>query len=61
MSEELWSSLQVIEHLKINLNNLRQLQSRKTINWKKKIGKQVFYDAAEIRAYQIKRESRKQE
>ena len=61
MSEELWSSLQVIEHLKINLNNLRQLQSRKTINWKKKIGKQVFYDAAEIRAYQIKREARKQE
>lgn len=61
MSEELWSSAQVIEHLKINLNNLRQIQSRGTIKWKKKVGKAVFYDATEVKAYQIKREARKQE
>ena len=55
MVEELWTSKQVIEHLGITINNLRQLQFRKTIAWAKKEGKSVLYRAEEIRAYKEKR------
>jgi hypothetical protein len=57
--EELWTSQQVVEHLSITINNLRQLQYRKTIAWVKKEGKTVFYLADEIKAYKEKREARK--
>jgi len=57
--EELWTSQQVVDHLKITINNLRQLQYRKTIAWVKKEGKSVFYLADEVRAYAEKREARK--
>jgi len=57
--EELWNSQQVIDHLEINFNNLRQLQYRKTIAWVKKEGKSVFYLADDVRAYKEKREARK--
>lgn len=59
MVEELWTSQQVVEHLGITMNNLRQLQYRKTIAWVKKEGKSVFYLADEIKAYREKRETRK--
>ena len=59
MVEELWDCQQVIEHLGININNLRQLQFRKTIVWVKREGKAVFYLADDVRAYKIKREARK--
>lgn len=55
---ELLTSNQVIELLGINLNNLRQLQHRKTIYWVKKEGRKVFYDAEQVNAYKIKRENR---
>jgi len=58
--EELWTSQQVIEHLEITMNNLRQLQFRKTIAWVKREGKAVFYLADDVRAYKEKREARKQ-
>ncbi len=58
MSEELWSSLQVIAHLEVNLNNLRQMQHRGAIRWVKKIGKEVFYLADDVRAYRKKRDDR---
>ena len=60
MVEELWTSQQVIEHLEITMNNLRQLQFRKTIAWVKREGKAVFYLADDVRAYKEKREARKQ-
>jgi len=59
MVEELWTSKQVIEHLGIEINNLRQLQFRKTLAWVKKEGKSVFYLADDVRAYKLKREARK--
>jgi hypothetical protein len=57
---ELWNCLQVIAHLGINLNNLRQLQHRGTIKWVEKVGKEVFYSAEEVIAYKIKRDEHKQ-
>jgi hypothetical protein len=59
MVDELWNCEKVVEHLEINLNNLRQLQYRKTIKWVKKEGKAVFYLADEIQAYKEKRDKRK--
>ena len=60
MSEELWSSKQVIEFLQVNLNNLRQMQHRGAIKWVKKIGRDVFYLADDVRAYKAKRDDRNQ-
>jgi hypothetical protein len=57
--EELWTSQQVVDHLQITINNLRQLQFRKTIKWVKKEGKAVFYLADDVKAYKEKREARK--
>jgi len=57
--DELWTTQQVIEYLQITMNNLRQLQFRKTIAWVKKEGKAVFYRADEVKAYKEKRETRK--
>jgi len=56
---ELWTSKQVVEYLGITINNLRQLQFRKTIVWVKREGKAVFYLADDVRAYKEKREARK--
>jgi hypothetical protein len=56
---ELWTTQQAVEHLEVTINNLRQLQFRKALNWVKKEGKSVFYDANDVRALKIKRESRK--
>jgi len=41
------------------MNNLRQLQFRKTIAWVKREGKAVFYRADDVRAYKEKRQARK--
>lgn len=60
MVDELWTSKQVVEYLGITINNLRQLQFRKTIVWVKREGKAVFYLADDVRAYKEKREARKQ-
>jgi hypothetical protein len=60
MNEELWSSKQVTEYLKVNLNNLRQMQHRGAIKWVKKVGRDVFYLADDVRAYKAKRDDRNQ-
>ena len=59
MVTETWTSKEVVEYLGITINNLRQLQFRKTITWKERKGKTVFYDADEVKAYKEKREARK--
>ena len=60
MSEELWSSKEVVEFLQVNLNNLRQMQHRGAIKWVKKVGRDVFYLADDVRAYKAKRDDRNQ-
>ena len=55
---EYMTCAEVIELLGINMNNLRQLQHRKTIAWVKKEGRKVFYDAEQVRAYKIVRDKR---
>ena len=61
MSEEIWSSKEVIDYLGVNLNNLRQMQHRGAIKWVKKVGRDVFYLANDIRAYKAKRDDRNKE
>jgi hypothetical protein len=57
--EELWTSQKVVEYLGITVNNLRQLQFRKSLTWVEKKGKSVFYRFEDVQAYKLKRESRK--
>ena len=55
---ELWSCTQTAEYLGITVNNLRQLQHRGQIRWKKRTGKRVYYDAAAVIALKTDRDSR---
>lgn len=57
-TQELWTTQQTVEHLEVTINNLRQLQFRKALNWVKKDGKSVFYRADDVKAYKEKREAR---
>jgi hypothetical protein len=57
--EELWNTQQVIQHLEITMNNLRQLQFRKTLKWVKKEGKAVFYRVEDVKELGEKRNARK--
>lgn len=54
------SSQQVADYLGININNLRQIQHRKTLVWKRREWRNVYYEREEVEAYKIKREERKQ-
>lgn len=58
MVDELWTSQQVVDHLEITINNLRQMQFRKAITWVKKEGKTVFYLAEDVKAFKEKRDSK---
>jgi|FreactcultureFD7_1027221.scaffolds.fasta_scaffold04761_1 hypothetical protein len=58
--KELWSSKEVCDFMSINLNNLRQIQYRGAIKWVKKVGRDVFYLADDVRAYKAKRDDRNQ-
>jgi hypothetical protein len=53
------SSQEVADYLGITINNLRQIQHRKTLAWKRREWRNVYYDRAEVEAYKIKREERK--
>lgn len=59
-NQEWWGCPQVIEYLGVTLNNLRQLQHRGRIQWKKRVGRNVYYVADEVRAYGAKRAGSKQ-
>jgi predicted site-specific integrase-resolvase len=54
------SSQEVAEYLGIKINNLRQIQHRGTLKWKRREWRNVYYDRAEVEAYRVKREERKQ-
>ena len=58
MVDELWDSEQTAKFLKINVNNLRQIQHRKTLVWRKRVWRSVYYSADEVRAYADKRKKR---
>lgn len=55
MVDDLMSAPEVCEALGITLNNLRQIQHRKTLTWVQKSGRNVFYDKADVEAYKNKR------
>jgi predicted site-specific integrase-resolvase len=53
------SSQEVAEYLGITINNLRQIQHRGTLKWKRREWRNVFYAKDEVVAYGVKRELRK--
>ncbi len=54
------TSQEVAEYLGITINNLRQIQHRGTLKWKRREWRNVYYATDEVRAYGAKREARKQ-
>jgi len=53
------SAAEAAEFLGINMNNLRQIQHRKSIQWVQKSGRNVYYKREDIEAYKAKRDARK--
>ncbi len=60
MVENLMSAAEVCERLGITLNNLRQIQHRKTLTWVQKSGRNVFYTREDVENYFSKRQERNQ-
>lgn len=60
MVEDLMSAAEVCERLGITLNNLRQIQHRKTLTWVQKSGRNVFYTREDVENYFLKRQERNQ-
>ena len=59
VEDGLISAAETAEILGINMNNLRQIQHRKTITWVEKSGRNVYYRREDVEAYLAKRNSRK--
>lgn len=59
VEENLVSAAEAAEMLGINMNNLRQIQHRKSIQWVQKSGRNVFYKREDVEAYKAKRDARK--
>ena len=60
MVDDLLSAAEVCERLGITLNNLRQIQHRKTLTWVQKSGRNVFYKQEDVENYFSKRQERNQ-
>lgn len=60
MVDDLMSAAEVCERLNITINNLRQIQHRKTLTWVQKSGRNVFYAREDVEAYFSKRQERNQ-
>jgi predicted site-specific integrase-resolvase len=60
VDENLVTAKEAAEILGINMNNLRQIQHRKSILWVSKSGRNVYYKREDIEAYKEKRNGRKQ-
>jgi len=58
--DDLMSATEVCERLGITLNNLRQIQHRKTLTWVQKSGRNVFYTKEDVENYFLKRVERNQ-
>lgn len=59
VNEDLVSAAEAAEILGIKMNNLRQIQHRKSILWVQKTGRNVYYKREDVMAYKSKRDSRK--
>lgn len=60
MVDNLMSAAEVCERLNITINNLRQIQHRKTLTWVQKSGRNVFYTKEDVENYFLKRQERNQ-
>ena len=60
MVEDLMSAAEVCERLNITINNLRQIQHRKTLTWVQKSGRNVYYTKTDVENYFSKRQERNQ-
>lgn len=58
VEDNLLSAAEVTEVLGITLNNLRQIQHRKTLTWVTKTGRNVYYKKEDVEAYKTKRDAR---
>jgi phage antirepressor YoqD-like protein len=58
LEDGLISAAETAEMLGINMNNLRQIQHRKTITWVEKSGRNVYYKRDDVEAYKAKRDAR---
>jgi phage antirepressor YoqD-like protein len=52
------SAAETAQILGITMNNLRQIQHRKTITWVEKSGRNVYYKREDVEAYKSKRDAR---
>jgi DNA-binding transcriptional MerR regulator len=58
--DDLLSASEVCERLNITINNLRQIQHRKSLVWVQKSGRNVYYTKADVENYLLKRSGRNQ-
>lgn len=59
VEENLISAAEAAEYLGIKMNNLRQIQHRKTLQWVQKSGRNVYYKREDVENYKAKRDARK--
>jgi hypothetical protein len=58
--DDLLSATEVCERLNITINNLRQIQHRKSLVWVQKSGRNVYYTKTDVENYFLKRQERNQ-
>jgi phage antirepressor YoqD-like protein len=58
VTDGLISAAETAQILGITMNNLRQIQHRKTITWVEKSGRNVYYKRDDVEAYKSKRDAR---
>ncbi len=58
MTDGLISAAEAAQMLGITMNNLRQIQHRKTITWVEKSGRNVYYRKEDVENYVAKRQAR---
>lgn len=59
VNEDLVSAAETAEILGITMNNLRQIQHRKSLVWVQKAGRNVYYKREDVMNYKTKRDGRK--
>lgn len=59
VNEDIISAAETAEILGITMNNLRQIQHRKSLAWVQKSGRNVYYKREDVINYKTKRDTRK--
>ena len=57
MVNGLLDSKETAEFLGITMNHLRQIQHRKSLVWVKKVGRNVYYEMADIHDYTLRKKT----